>query len=114
MPLLYTMEVWQHGVSFHPLHLLATFVLIFGLNLVFSFFAGVRERYSANSFTYAVEDAITAMGLGVVIALAVLWLIGRIDPGPKAGTTSRQGGHRSGIVSVGIAFTNFNSGEDRR
>jgi putative integral membrane protein (TIGR02587 family) len=108
MPLLYTMEVWQHGLSFHSRHLLGALAVILGLNVVFSFFAGVREHYSAETFSEALEDAVTAVGLGLAIAFVVLWLTGRIDPAqdgwnPIVGKVLLE----ACVVSVGITFTNF-------
>ncbi len=122
MPLLYTMEMWQHGLSFPARHLLGALIAILCLNVVFSFFAGVREHYNAESFSHAVEDAITAVGLGLLISVVVLWLTGRIDPAAEAwnpliGKVLLE----ACVVSVGITFTNFKfrqkvdarGGEDR-
>ena len=108
MPLLYTMEVWYHGVSFHTAHLLGTLVLILCLNVAFSFFAGLRERHSSASLAGALEDGISAVGLGIFVSIMILGLIGRIDPGlegwhPIVGKVVLE----ACIVSVGITFTNF-------
>jgi putative integral membrane protein (TIGR02587 family) len=75
LPLLYTMEVWWAGFIAHPWRLAgyvcATFVLLLGYNE----FAGLRRD---SCFEEVVIDSVEEMGLGLVIAAAALWLIGRV------------------------------------
>lgn len=75
LPLLYTMEVWWAGFTLHPLRLLiyvlATFTLLLGYNR----YAGLR--CDASPAEVAI-DAVEEMGLGLLIATAFLWLLGRI------------------------------------
>lgn len=76
LPLLYTMEVWWTGFIASPLRLLiyvlATFTLLLGYNR----YAGLRR--SASPAEVAI-DSIEEMGLGLLIAAGVLWLLGQID-----------------------------------
>ena len=83
-PLLYTMEVWFHGVSYHTAHLLGAVLLTLVLNVAFSYFAGLRERYEHSSFTGAVDDGVTAFALGLFVAAGILALIGRLEIGVES------------------------------
>ena len=75
LPLLYTMEVWWAGFTAHPWRLAAyvaaTFVLLLGYNQ----FAGLRRD---TCFEEVVIDSVEEMGLGLLIATLMLWLLGRV------------------------------------
>ncbi|KPV52379.1 hypothetical protein SE17_15870 [Kouleothrix aurantiaca] len=75
LPLLYTMEMWQAGITMHPLRLLAgvaaTIVLLLGYNR----YAGLREDAG---WTEIAIDSIEELGLGFVLAAAILAMLGRI------------------------------------
>ena len=75
LPLLYTMEVWWAGFTAHPLRLAAyvaaTFVVLLGYNQ----FAGLRRD---TCFEEVVIDSVEEMGLGLLLAALVLWLLGRV------------------------------------
>lgn len=76
LPLLYTMEMWQFGITALPVRLLiyivATFVLLLGYNR----YAGLRYD---TSWTEIVIDSVEEIGLGLVLSAAVLILLGRVD-----------------------------------
>ena len=75
LPLLYTMEVWWAGFTTHPLRLLiyvlATFTLLLGYNR----YCGLR--CDASPVEVAI-DSVEEMGLGLLIAAFILWLLGQI------------------------------------
>jgi len=75
LPLLYTMEVWWTGFVASPARLLtcvgATYVLLFGYN----HYAGLRR--DASWWEVAI-DSVEEMGLGLLLAGLVLWLLGRV------------------------------------
>ncbi|HEX5708518.1 MAG TPA: TIGR02587 family membrane protein [Pyrinomonadaceae bacterium] len=75
LPLLYTMEVWWAGFVAHPwrlaLYVAATFALLLGYNR----FLGLRRD---SCFPEVVIDSIEELGLGLLIATLVLWLLGRV------------------------------------
>jgi putative integral membrane protein (TIGR02587 family) len=77
LPLLFTMEVWWAGFTASPERLLvglaATFVLLLGFNE----HGGLRPDHSTLE---VVIDSIEELGLGLVVAFAMLALFGRIDP----------------------------------
>jgi len=76
LPLLYTMEVWWAGFISRPWHLLlylATgFLLLFGYNR----YAGLHEDASWLEVGF---EAVEEMGLGLLVAAGILWLLGQID-----------------------------------
>ena len=76
LPLLYTMEVWWAGFIARPSHLLfylATgFLLLFGYNR----YAGLHQDASWLEVGF---EAVEEMGLGLLVAAGILWLIGQID-----------------------------------
>ncbi|HYP54281.1 MAG TPA: TIGR02587 family membrane protein [Pyrinomonadaceae bacterium] len=75
LPLLYTMEVWWAGFTSHPwrlaVYVLATFVLLLGYNN----YVGLRHD---SGFAEVVIDSVEEMGLGLVVAALILWLLGRV------------------------------------
>lgn len=75
LPLLYTMEVWWMGFIASPLRLLvyvsATFVLLLGYNR----YAGLRRDAS---FREVMIDSVEEMGIGILFAALILWLLGRV------------------------------------
>jgi putative integral membrane protein (TIGR02587 family) len=75
LPLLYTMEAWWTGFVVGPLALLClvlgTFVLLLGYNR----YAGIR--YDATAWEVVI-DSVEEMGLGLLIAAVLLWLLGRL------------------------------------
>jgi putative integral membrane protein (TIGR02587 family) len=76
LPLLYTMEVWWAGFIARPsrllLYLLAGFLLLFGYNR----YAGLHEDASWADVAF---EAVEELGLGLLVAGGILWLIGQID-----------------------------------
>jgi putative integral membrane protein (TIGR02587 family) len=76
LPLLYTMEVWWAGFTSRPslllLYLGVGFLLLFGYNR----YAGLHQDASWWEVGF---EAIEEMGLGLLVAAGILWLIGQID-----------------------------------
>lgn len=75
LPLLYTMEVWWAGFITHPyrqlVYIFATFLLLLGYNR----YAGLRRD---TSMTEVAIDSVEEMGIGLLLAALVLFLLGRI------------------------------------
>lgn len=76
LPLLYTMEVWWAGFITHPIRLLIYVLATFSLLLAYNRYAGLRR--SAGALEVAI-DSVEEMGLGLVIAAVMLWLLGQIN-----------------------------------
>ena len=76
LPLLYTMEVWWTGFVAEPmrllLYMLATFVLLLGYN----HYAGLHHDAS---WQEVVIDSVEEMGLGLLVAAVVLFLLGQLE-----------------------------------
>jgi putative integral membrane protein (TIGR02587 family) len=75
VPLLYTQEVWLHGVRLSSRLILFTLVVTFCLDVALSYFIGFRTGRTHRPF----EDAVQGFGLSAILAALLLLLIGRID-----------------------------------
>ena len=75
LPLLYTMEVWWAGFVAHPwrlaLYVAGTFLLLLGYN----YYAGLRRD---SCFSEVAIDSVEEMGIGLLVAALVLWLLGQL------------------------------------
>src|SRR5687767_12686296 len=78
LPLLYTMEVWWAGFTAHPFRLAAYVAATFALLLGYNYFVGLRRD---SCFSEVVIDSVEEMGLGLAVALLILWLLGRVTWG---------------------------------
>jgi len=113
LPLLYTMEVWWAGFTSHPWRLAcyvaATFVLLLGYN----YFVGLRRD---SCFSEVVIDSVEEMGLGILVALVILWLLGRVTAGmpleEAAGTVVIEAMTVAVGVSVGTSQLGAGDGDD--
>jgi putative integral membrane protein (TIGR02587 family) len=76
LPLLYTMEMWEMGLIAEPARLLVGLGFGFLLLLGYNRFAGLR---CDASLTEVVIDSVEELGLGLVLAATILWLLGSID-----------------------------------
>jgi putative integral membrane protein (TIGR02587 family) len=103
MPLLYTMEMWWHGATFSPWHLLGLLGCILGLNFVFDLLSGFRDEYSVSS---AISEAISSVGIGVVFSTLVLWLIGELEATMSALEWIGKILAEALVVSIGVSFAN--------
>jgi putative integral membrane protein (TIGR02587 family) len=75
LPLLYTMEIWWAGLSARPLHLVGCVVAAFVLLLGYNRHAGLRPD---SGWAEVAIDSIEEMGIGLLLAAAVLYLTGRV------------------------------------
>jgi len=100
LPLLYTMEVWWAGFSIHPWRLvaavLATLVLLLGYNR----YAGLR---SDAGMVEVLIDSIEELGIGLVVASIVLWLLGRIRLDMPASEVAGKIIVESLVVAIGVS-----------
>lgn len=100
MPLLYTVEVWHHGESSSPLRLgvgmLVTLLLLIGYNR----YAGLHPDAS---FAEVLIDSVEELGLGLVLAALVLWLVGEIGPQMRPGTIVGTVLAEGLLVAIGVS-----------
>lgn len=104
LPLLFTMEVWWAGFSLHPGRMLVYAAFTFALLLLYNRFAGLRRDASLAEVAI---DSVEEMGIGLVLAAAILWLTGRISPDMNGleilGKVAMEGMTVAIGVSVGTA-----------
>lgn len=105
-PLLFTMEMWFQGTSFSPPHLLGMLAFAAFVNICFSYASGLRAHNTDHSLLGAVADGITAMALGVIVAVLVLALIGMLDPAEGRDSMIGKIVIEAAAVSIGVTFTN--------
>lgn len=78
LPLLYTMEVWWAGFIARPFHLLFYFAVGFLLLFGYNRYAGLHQDASWWEVAF---EAVEEMGLGLLLAAGLLWLLGQIGAG---------------------------------
>lgn len=113
LPLLYTMEVWWAGFTSHPWRLAAYVAATFALLLGYNYFAGLRRD---TGFAEVVIDSVEELGLGLLVALLILWLLGRVTGGmpleEAAGKVVIEAMTVAVGVSVGTAQLGAGDGEE--
>lgn len=100
MPLLFTLEVWEQGMRFSPLRLLAGLAATYALLLVYNRYVGLR----ANAHPAEVWiDSVEELGLGLVVSAGLLALLGRLDAEVLRGTGLGLVVLAGMAVAVGVA-----------
>ena len=100
LPLLYTMEVWWAGFTAHPWRLAAYVLATFALLLGYNYFAGLRRD---SCFSEVVIDSVEEMGLGLAVALLILWLLGRVTVGMPLEEAAGKVVIEAMTVAVGVS-----------
>jgi putative integral membrane protein (TIGR02587 family) len=94
------MEVWWAGFTSHPwrlaLYVAATFALLLGYN----HFLGLRRD---TCFSEVVIDSVEEMGLGLLVALLILWLLGRVTLGMPLEEAAGKVVIEAMTVAVGVS-----------
>lgn len=108
MPLLFTMEIWYAGKSYHPLKTGLILLITIFINIGFSYFAGLRQKNSSAKILEAIDDGLCSILLGFVSAVLILALIGKInfnvfEHAAQLGMVILE----ACLISIGISFTNF-------
>ena len=101
MPLLYTMEMWQHGMSLSEAHLLMLLGATLLVNMLFSYLSGFRYECS---ITGAAMESVTAVGIAILLSTGILSLIGEIDFAMSASEILGKILIEAAVVSIGISF----------
>jgi len=100
LPLLYTMEVWWAGFSIHPWRLVAAVLTTLVLLLGYNRYAGLR---SDAGMLEVLIDSIEELGIGLVVASIVLWLLGRIRLDMPASEIAGKIIVESLVVAIGVS-----------
>jgi putative integral membrane protein (TIGR02587 family) len=111
MPLLYTMEMWLHGMLLGPSHQLALLLGILCVNLLFSIVSGFRHEYGVAS---ALLESVTAVGIGMLFSTAILWLVGEIAPGDAWSAITGKVLLETTAVSIGVSVADAHVRGKRR
>ena len=112
LPLLYTMEVWWTGFVADPVRLMiyvvATFVLLLGYN----HYAGLHQDAS---WSEVAIDSVEEMGLGLVVAALVLFLLGQLESDMQAFEIIGKITVEAMTVAIGISVgtSQLGGGDDR-
>lgn len=97
LPLLWTMEMWEHGTTQPPLKLLLLFLLAAAIVTGFNAVSGFRRE---RTWIELVVDSIQGMGLSIVVAIAMLAVLGRLEP--ELGIPTLVG--RVSLLAIPVAF----------
>ena len=100
LPLLYTMEVWWEGFIASPERILGYLGCVFLLLLGYNRHAGIRRDAS---WIEVVIDSVEELGLGIVTAAGVLFLLGRIGPDQSLHEVAGKILIEAGIVAIGFS-----------
>lgn len=103
MPLLYTMEMWWHGMTVSEWHQLALLTAILLVNFGFSIVSGFRQEWS---IPQALMETVTSVGIGIVLSAVILALIGEMKPGHTFSEISGKVLLEAAAVSIGVSFAN--------
>src|SRR5688500_3560629 len=76
MPLIYTMEMWFNGMTLSPWHVLGILGATLVVNFFFCLISGFRDEWGLGE---AVAESITSVGIALVFATVMLWLVSAID-----------------------------------
>jgi putative integral membrane protein (TIGR02587 family) len=100
LPFLYTMEVWWAGHTMHPrrlaIGLLVTFILLLGYNR----YAGLRRDASLAEVAI---DSVEELGIGLLLAAAILWLMGQVSLDMPAGEIAGKIVVEAMTVAIGVS-----------
>ena len=97
LPLLWTMEMWEHGATQPPLKLLLLFGLAFAIVVGFNAVSGFRRE---RTWVELLVDAVQGMGLSIAVASVMLYVLGRLEP--ELGLPTLFG--RIGLLTIPVAF----------
>jgi putative integral membrane protein (TIGR02587 family) len=100
MPLLYTMEMWLHGLLLGPGQQLAILSGILVVNWLFSIVSGFRHEYGVKA---ALLESVSAVGIGMVFSSLILWLVGEIAPGDAWDEITGKVLLQTSAVSIGVS-----------
>lgn len=113
LPLLYTMEVWWTGFVADPMRLVAYVAATFVLLLGYNHYAGLHEDAC---WSEVAIDSVEEMGLGLVVAALVLFLLGQLEGDMAAYEIVGKITVEAMTVAIGISVgtSQLGGGDDKR
>lgn len=110
MPLLYTMEMWFHGMLLSPAHQLVLLGAVLLVNFLFNLFSGFRHQpgfgHLRRRAMESAAESCAAVALGLIFSLAILLLIGEITFRSSFVQWLGRVLIEAGPVSIGVCFAN--------
>jgi len=103
------MEMWSEGFTATPERLMGALGATFALLLLYNRYAGLRESASLREVTV---DSVEELGLGLVLAAVVLWLVGQIGTGQTLVETVGKVVIEAMGVAVGVSVGTAQLGGD--
>lgn len=103
MPLLYTMEMWWHGMMISPEHQLVLLGVMLLVNAVICYFSGFREEYSVAE---AASESVSSVAMGLAFSLGILLLIREVSLDLAAAEIVGKVMIEAAPVSLGVTFAN--------
>lgn len=100
LPLIYTMEVWWAGFLARPPHLLLYFAAGFALLFAYNRYSGLRQDASWSEVAF---EAVEEMGIGLLLATLLLWLLGQIQTGMTFGEVLGKVVVEGVTVAIGVS-----------
>ena len=100
LPLLYTMEVWWAGFLAQPARLLVYLIAVFIVLLGYNNYAGIRHD---SDWADVVVDSVEELGLGIVTAAGILFLLGQIGTDMNVPEIIGKIVVEAGIVAIGFS-----------
>lgn len=97
LPLLYTMEVWSHGAALPAWKILLLLAVAFAIVIGYNAIAGFRRE---RTVVELLADSVSALGIGVIIALVALLVLGRID----STTSLRDAAGQVALEAIPVSF----------
>jgi putative integral membrane protein (TIGR02587 family) len=101
LPMLYTVEVWEAGIIAPPVLLIGLLVVTYVLLLGYNRFAGIHDD---SSWMEVAIDSVEELGLGIVLAAAVLYLLGRIGPHSSLDEAAGKIVIEASLVAIGFSI----------
>ena len=109
LPLVLTMEMWWAGFIAEPSRLLALIAFTFVLLLGYNRFAGIRHDAS---WTEVAIDSVEELGLGIVTAAGLLFLLGRVGPGFSLDESLGKIVVEAAVVAIGFSVGTAQLGDE--
>ncbi len=103
IPLLYTMEMWWNGLFFDPARLLGILAATLAVNVLICLFLGFRREHT---WPVAVTEAVTSIGIGVLLSSLILLLIGEIPTHAPLTAMAGKVVILASLMSLGVSATN--------
>ncbi|MBC8139573.1 MAG: TIGR02587 family membrane protein [Fibrella sp.] len=113
VPLVYTMEMWQVATTFNATEILLLLCFGFAVCVGYNLFSGFRK---GNGLVEAIQDALEAIAIGVVLSAVLMALLGAIDLStPLSDAMSRIAVEAIPLaIGASVANTQFDGGQQDR